>query len=138
MDKRIGAKDLSAAMRAAHRLGDDAVSIVKACSAVKGSDDKASDRLDSVAADARQDLGYVLCRVQWLKSKEKIVEAARLILAAPKETVAPAPESRAKAARPGRLPERLRGRARRSRAGKRQLSFRLTIHAGLDRAALSQ
>ena len=88
MDKRIGAKDLSAAMRAAHRLGDDAVSIVKACSAVKGSDDKASDRLDSVAADARQDLGYVLCRVQWLKSKEKIVEAARLILAAPKETMA--------------------------------------------------
>jgi soluble lytic murein transglycosylase len=88
IDKRIGAKDLSAAMRAAHRLGDDAVSIVKACGAVKGSDDKASDRLDSVAADARGDLGYVLCRAQWLKSKEKIVEAARLILAAPKETMA--------------------------------------------------
>jgi soluble lytic murein transglycosylase len=88
MDKRIGAKDLSAAMRAARRLGDDAVSIVKACSAVKGNDDKASDKLDSVAVDARQDLGYVLCRAQWLKGKEKITEAARLIQSAPRETMA--------------------------------------------------
>ena len=76
MDKRLGAKDFSAAMRAAHRLGDDAVSIVKACSAVKG-DDKASDQLDAVAADARQDLGYVLCRAQCLMRKDKIVDAAR-------------------------------------------------------------
>jgi soluble lytic murein transglycosylase len=88
MNKRIGARDFAAAMRAARRLGDDALSIVKACSAVKGSDDKASDRLDSVAADARQDLGYVLCRAQWLKSKDRIAEAARLILTAPKETMA--------------------------------------------------
>jgi soluble lytic murein transglycosylase len=88
MDKRIGAKDFSAAMRAAHRLGDDAVSIVKACSAVKGNDDKASDRLDSVSTDARQDLGYVLCRAQWLKRKDRIDEAVRLIQSAPKETMA--------------------------------------------------
>ena len=88
MDKRIGANDFSAAMRAAHRLGDDAVSIVKACSAVKGNDDKALDRLDSVASDARQDLGYVLCRAQWLMRKEKFDEAARLIQAAPKQTMA--------------------------------------------------
>jgi soluble lytic murein transglycosylase len=88
MDKRIGAKDLSAAMRAARRLGDDAVSIVKACSAVKGNDDKASDRLDSVAIEARQDLGYVLCRAQWLMRKEKFADAAQLILGAPKETMA--------------------------------------------------
>jgi soluble lytic murein transglycosylase len=88
MDKRIGAKDISAAMRAAHHIGEDAVSIVKACSAVKGNDDKASDRLDSVAVDAQADLGYVLCRVQWLMRKEKIADAARLILAAPKETLA--------------------------------------------------
>jgi soluble lytic murein transglycosylase len=88
MDRRIGAKDLSAAMRAAHRLGDDAMSIVKACSAVKGNDDKAADRLDSVAADARQDLGYLLCRAQWLMRKDKIAEAARLVLSAPKQTMA--------------------------------------------------
>ncbi|MBV8924478.1 MAG: lytic transglycosylase domain-containing protein [Bradyrhizobium sp.] len=88
MDRRIGAKDFAAAMRAAHRLGDDAVSIVKACSAVKGNDDKAADRLDSVAVDARQDLGYVLCRAQWLKSKDSIAEAARLVLEAPKPAMA--------------------------------------------------
>jgi soluble lytic murein transglycosylase len=87
MDQRLGAKDFSGAMRAAKRVGDDAVSIVKACSAVKG-DDKASDRLDAVAADARGDLGYVLCRVQYLMRKDRILEAARVILAAPKETMA--------------------------------------------------
>ena len=87
MDKRIGAKDWSAAMRAAHHLGSDAVSIVKACSAVKGNDDKASDRLDSVATDARQDLGYVLCRVQWLLRKERVADASRLVLTAPRETM---------------------------------------------------
>jgi soluble lytic murein transglycosylase len=86
MDKRLGAKDWSAAMRAARRVGDDAVSIVKACSAVKG-DDKASDRLDSVATDAREDLGYVLCRAQWQIRKDKISEAARTILSAPKQTM---------------------------------------------------
>jgi soluble lytic murein transglycosylase len=88
MDKRIGAKDFSAAIRAAHRLGDDAMSIVKACGAVKGNDDKAADRLDSVAADARQDLGYVLCRAQWLMRKDKIADAARLVLSAPRQTMA--------------------------------------------------
>ena len=50
-NQRLGAKDFSGAMRAAKRVGDDAVSIVKACSAVKG-DDKASDKLDAVSADA--------------------------------------------------------------------------------------
>ncbi|WP_024508192.1 lytic transglycosylase domain-containing protein [Bradyrhizobium sp. ARR65] len=87
MDKRIGAKDIAGAMRAAHRIGDDAISIVKACSAVKGNDDKASDKLDSVAADARQDLGYVLCRVQWLMRKDQIADATRLVLAAPPATM---------------------------------------------------
>jgi soluble lytic murein transglycosylase len=88
MDKRIGAKDFSAAMRAAHRLGDDAMSIVKACSAVKGNDDKAADRLDSVASGARQDLGFVLCRAQWLLNKDQVADAARLVLAASKQTMA--------------------------------------------------
>jgi soluble lytic murein transglycosylase len=88
MDKMIGAKDISAAMRAAHRLGDDAVSIVKACSAVKGNDDKAEDRLDSVGGDARSDLGYVLCRIQSLMHKDKVAEATRLLLAAPADSMA--------------------------------------------------
>src|SRR5277367_3439052 len=48
MDKRIGAKDFSGAMRAARRLGDDDVSIVKACAAVNANETKAGDRLDGV------------------------------------------------------------------------------------------
>jgi soluble lytic murein transglycosylase len=87
MDKRIGAKDMAGAMRAAHLIGDDAVSIVKACSAVKGNDDHAADKLDSVAAGARQDLGYVLCRVQWLMHKDQVADATRLVLAAPAATM---------------------------------------------------
>ena len=88
MDKMIGAKDISAAMRAAHHIGDDAVLIVKACSAVKGNDDKAQDKLDSVGTDARSDLGFVLCRIQFLMHKDKIAEATRVLLAAPTDTMA--------------------------------------------------
>src|SRR5215831_8677994 len=87
MDKRVGAKDISAAMRAAHHVGDDAVSIVKACAAVKGSERKASDLLDSVSTDARQDLAYVLCRVEYLMRKDNIADASRLILEAPAATM---------------------------------------------------
>jgi soluble lytic murein transglycosylase len=69
MNKRMGAKDMGAAMRAAHHVDDNAVAIVKACSAVAGNDDKAGDKLDDVGPDARDDLSYVLCRVQWLMSR---------------------------------------------------------------------
>ena len=88
MDKMIGAKNISAAMRAARHLGDDAASIVKACSAVTGNDDKAQDKLDSVGTDARSDLGYVLCRIQFLMRKDKIAEATRVLRDAPADTMA--------------------------------------------------
>ena len=88
MDKRIGAKDFSGAMRSARRLGDDDVSIVKACAAVNGNETKAGDRLDGVAIAARQDLGYALCRIHWMVRQNKIADAARLMLAAPTETMA--------------------------------------------------
>jgi soluble lytic murein transglycosylase len=88
MDKRIGAKDFSAAMRAARRLGDDDVSIVKACAAVMTNGDKARDLLDGVAVAARQDLGYTLCRIHWLARHDRLADAAQLMLAAPAETMA--------------------------------------------------
>jgi soluble lytic murein transglycosylase len=86
MDKRIGAKDFSGAKRAARRLGDDELSIVKACAA--GTADKALDLLNSVAADARDDLGYTLCRIRWLVRHDRIEDATRLMLAAAPETMA--------------------------------------------------
>jgi soluble lytic murein transglycosylase len=61
---------------------------VKACAAVKGKADKAKDALDDVAAEARQDLGYTLCRIQWMLAQNKIDDAARLMVAASPETMA--------------------------------------------------
>ena len=52
--------EVGAAMRAAKRLGDDYVSIVKACSAVKGDADKALGKLNDVPEEARADLGAVM------------------------------------------------------------------------------
>ena len=88
MDRRIGARDLAAARRAAKRLGSDELAIVKACSAVRGKDDKAKDTLDEVATEARQDLGFMLCRIQWLIAQNKIAEAALTTIAAPPDTMA--------------------------------------------------
>jgi soluble lytic murein transglycosylase len=86
MDKRIGAKDLSGARRAAQHLGGDELSIVKACAAGKG--DGALDRFNAVATDARGDLGYTLCRIRWMVRHDRIDDATRLMLAAAPETMA--------------------------------------------------
>jgi soluble lytic murein transglycosylase len=88
MDKRIGAKDLSGAKRAAQHLGSDDLSIVKACSAVKADSNKALELLDAVATEARRDLGYALCRIHWMVRHDKIDDAARLVVAAAPETMA--------------------------------------------------
>ncbi|MGJ4940291.1 lytic transglycosylase domain-containing protein [Bradyrhizobium sp. HKCCYLS1011] len=88
MDKRLGVKDFSGAARAAHRLGSDELAIVKACIAVKGDEKKALDLLDDVPGDARRDLGYALCRIQWLMRHDQIAEATRRVLAAPAEAMA--------------------------------------------------
>jgi soluble lytic murein transglycosylase len=86
MDKRIGAKDLSGAKRAAQRLGSDDLAIVKACAAANA--DKALDLLDAVATDARSDLGYTLCRIRWMVRHDRIDDATRLMLAAAPESMA--------------------------------------------------
>jgi soluble lytic murein transglycosylase len=88
MDKRIGAKDFSGASRAARRLGDDDRSIVKACAAVAANATKALDLLDAVATEARQDLGYALCRINWMVRHDRLEDATRLTLAAASETMA--------------------------------------------------
>jgi soluble lytic murein transglycosylase len=100
MDRRIGAKDFGAAMRAAKHVGDDHAAIVKACIAAEAKSAKGGALLDAVHADAREDLGYALCRVHWLlrndtpgsnlhgrvvTPKENIAAAAKLVLAASPE-----------------------------------------------------
>ncbi len=88
MDRRLGAKDFITAMRAAVRLGGSYAAIVKACVAVAGKDKKARALLDKVPGDLHQDLGYVLCRIQWLLDNDGIAEAARLMVEAPRESMA--------------------------------------------------
>lgn len=88
MDKRLGAKDYAGARRAAKRIGEDALAIVKACAAVTGKANKAKDYLEDVSTDARRDLGYVLCRAQWHLQNDRIDDAAEVILAAAPHTMA--------------------------------------------------
>ncbi|MHB0767992.1 lytic transglycosylase domain-containing protein [Bradyrhizobium sp. 5.13L] len=88
MDKRLGAKDYAGARRAAKRLGEDELAIVKACAAVTGKASKARDYLEDVPAEARRDLGYVLCRAQWHLQNDRIDDAAEVILAAAPDMMA--------------------------------------------------
>jgi soluble lytic murein transglycosylase len=53
MDRRIGAKDFGAAMRAAKHVGEDHVAIVKACTAAEAKSANGGALLDAVHADAR-------------------------------------------------------------------------------------
>jgi soluble lytic murein transglycosylase len=66
MDRRIGARDFGAAMRAAKHVGADHVAIVKACSGAEAKSAKAGAALDQVPGGVRSDLGYALCRLHWL------------------------------------------------------------------------
>jgi soluble lytic murein transglycosylase len=86
MDKRIGARDIPGAKRAAQHLGNEELAIVKACAA--GHTDEALDLLNDVAVEARNDLGYLLCRIRWMDRHDRIDEATRLMLAAAPETMA--------------------------------------------------
>jgi len=79
MDKRIGAKDFGAAMRAAKRLGPGRVAIVKACEATEANSMKSKALLGEVPDELRGDLGYVLCRLHWLQVHDDFAAAARLL-----------------------------------------------------------
>jgi soluble lytic murein transglycosylase len=83
MHRRLYLKDFAAALRSARRVGDAAVAIVKAYSAVNAKSDKAGALLDAVPADARHDAAYSLARIQWLIQKDRIADAGRAALAAP-------------------------------------------------------
>jgi soluble lytic murein transglycosylase len=85
MDRRIGAKDFGTAMRAAKRIGEGAVAIVKACTGAEAGSNKSDKLLDAVSGEARQDLGYALCRLHGLMRKDSVAAASKLVLAAAHE-----------------------------------------------------
>jgi peptidoglycan lytic transglycosylase len=100
MDRRIGARDLGAAMRAAKFVGNDHVAIVKACSSAEAKPAKAGALLDAVPSGVRSDLGYALCRLHWLLRNDlpgsniggHIVTPKSDIAAAVKLTLSASPE----------------------------------------------
>lgn len=88
MDRRIGAKEFGAAMRAAKRLGDDQVAIVKACEAAEAKAGNGGKLLDDVPESARDDLGYALCRIHWLLRNDSPGSNIHGRIVTPKEDVA--------------------------------------------------
>ena len=72
-------------MRAARRLGDDEVAIVKACAATEANSTKVGALLDAVPSEARRDMGFALCRLHWLVRHNEFAAAAMLVLAASPE-----------------------------------------------------
>src|SRR5262249_2483555 len=75
-------KDFAGAMRSARRLGDDEVTIVKACAGAEVNATKVAASLDAVAGEVRQDVGYTLCRIRWLRRHDDVAPT-KLMLAAP-------------------------------------------------------
>jgi soluble lytic murein transglycosylase len=79
MDRRIGAKDFAAAMRAAKRLGPAQVAVVKACEAAEGNSNKSDALLAAVPKEAHADLGYALCRLHRLLAHDDVATAVELV-----------------------------------------------------------
>ena len=88
MEERIGAKDFGAAMRAAKRLRQNQVAIVKACSAAEAKSTNAGRLLDAVPAQARGDADYALCRIHWLSRNDSPGSNIHGRIVTPKDDVA--------------------------------------------------
>ncbi|MGA8698623.1 MAG: lytic transglycosylase domain-containing protein, partial [Xanthobacteraceae bacterium] len=85
MDARLYADDEDAALRAARHLDAAAMAVAKARIAVIDQAGNAKTLLEAVSENARHDPGYQFSRIQWLRRSDKIVEAAQLLLAAPRD-----------------------------------------------------
>ena len=85
MDRRFYEADIEAGMRAAKRLGDAEVALAHAWTAVIRKARNAKALLDAVPAEARHDAGYIFARAEWLRRDDKIEDAGRLMLTAPRD-----------------------------------------------------
>ena len=85
MDRRIGAKDFGAAMRAAKRLGPVASRSLRLARQPRRTPTKAQALLGEVPDEVRGDLGYVLCRLHWLLVHDDVAAAAKLVTESSRE-----------------------------------------------------
>lgn len=83
MDRRLYDSEIDVAMRAANRLGGSEPAIAKARHAVNEKAGNAKSLLDGLGA--RNDIGLAFSRIQWLRRAEQYQEAARIMLAIPRQ-----------------------------------------------------
>jgi peptidoglycan lytic transglycosylase len=85
MDARLYAEDGDAALRSARHLDTAAMAVAKARIAVIDQAANAKALLEAVPESARHEPGYMFHRSQWLRRNDKIVEAAQVLMAAPRD-----------------------------------------------------
>jgi soluble lytic murein transglycosylase len=85
MDVRLYAEDDDAGLRAARHLDAVQFAIAKARAAVINKESNAKALLEAVPAAGQRDAGYLYSRVQWLFRADKVDEAGRWLLAAPRD-----------------------------------------------------
>jgi soluble lytic murein transglycosylase len=85
MDLLLYGSEHAAALRAARRLGPAQVALAKARIAAYGKASNTRALLDAVPAELHSDPGYVFSKIQLLRREEKIAEAARLMMSAPRD-----------------------------------------------------
>jgi soluble lytic murein transglycosylase len=88
MEQRFYSDDVEAGMRAAERLGGNDLLVARARAAVIKRAGNAKALLDAVPAAARREPGYIFARAHWLRKQDKIEEAGKLILSAPRDRAA--------------------------------------------------
>ncbi len=82
MESRLYADDITGSLRAAKRLSATDRAIVKARAAVIQNASTSGALLDAVASAAGAEPAYLFTRIQWLRRKDRIAEAAQLLLSA--------------------------------------------------------
>ncbi|MEJ1938323.1 hypothetical protein WDZ92_49645, partial [Nostoc sp. NIES-2111] len=82
METRLYADDITGALRAANRLTATDRAIVKARAAVIQNASTSGALLDAVASAARAEPAYLFTRIRWLRRKDRIADAAQLLLSA--------------------------------------------------------
>ena len=80
-----GTENEAAGMRAAKRLGSGHVALAKARVAANRKGDNLKALLDAVPRELHSDTGYLFAKIQMLRRDEKFVEAAQLMMSAPKD-----------------------------------------------------
>ena len=80
-----GTDQEASAMRAAKRLGSDAVALARARIATNHKSSNTRALLEAVPREMRGDAGYIFSRIQLLRREEKFTEAAELMMSAPRD-----------------------------------------------------